>query len=164
MNWKDPYKEWPKEGDHVAVLIYHWKEKWPDSGEIYFGECEKAVNQFGVRIGRVVNSDYTGGGSEYWTLPCIECGGDSNEIRAWCYASEFKKPDFISHNESYGKLEYETRPPTEAISTLQEHLFYPPPWNIYENEERTKGWCEYQKHLKGMKYSLKDDAWSRYNE
>ncbi len=26
--------------------------------------------------------------------------------------------------------------------------FFPPPWNIYENEEKTIGWVEFQKAMK----------------
>lgn len=99
MNWKDPNKELPKDGKQVAVLIYHWKKCWPHSAEIYFGEVESYIDDEGNRHARVSNCDFIGGGSASWSFDPYS----DYPIEAWCYASEFVKPDFIEHNPHWGE-------------------------------------------------------------
>ncbi len=101
MNWIDARKELPDDGLIVAVLRYHWKECWPLSAEIIFGEVESYINERGFRICRANTSDFTGGGSYCWYFP-IDGLGDSNSIACWTRASEFKKPDFLRHNPHWG--------------------------------------------------------------
>lgn len=77
INWKDPNKEKPKEGDSVVALNFHWKARFPSSMEIIGGEVE--YNNDGDRW-RVQTMDDSGHGS--WAL-------DAEDVKAWCYASEF---------------------------------------------------------------------------
>ena len=101
MIWKDPQKELPPENSKIAVLSYHWKKSWPLSAEIIFGEVESYTTEDGKRLSRVNTCDMTGAGSYCWYFH-----DDSGEktIAAWCYASEFKKPPFLEHNEHHGQL------------------------------------------------------------
>ncbi len=98
MNWKDPKKELPKDGKQVAALIYHWKKCWPHSAEIYFGEVESCIDDDGNRHVRVKNVDFIGGGLCSWYFNYSD-----DSIIAWCYASEFVKPEFIEHNPHWGE-------------------------------------------------------------
>lgn len=93
INWKDPKIELPNDGEIIAVMIYHWKENWPQSAEIYFGEVESHYYEEGERNCRVVNCDYIGNGSEAWYF-CQYRMGDM--IHAWAPASDFKKPQFVN--------------------------------------------------------------------
>jgi hypothetical protein len=99
INWKDPLKEMPKDGEYVACMQYHWKHCWPLSAEIIFGEVESYINEDGHRIARVNTRDFTGGGSYCWSFSEYR---DSDSIVAWTYANEFKRPDFLRHNPHWG--------------------------------------------------------------
>lgn len=100
INWKNPHDELPKDNEEVAVLIYHWKSHWPLSCEIYFGEVESCIDiETNERRVRVLNNDYIGQGSAQWYFFERDFCGDI--IDAWCYAKDFKKPDFIIHDKRY---------------------------------------------------------------
>lgn len=103
MEWINPIEKLPEDRAHVAALMYHWKECWPLSAEIMFGEVESYVNDDGERIARVNTYDFTGAGGSYWSFPCYGLYGGSDVIRAWCYAKEFKRPAFIEHNPHWGQ-------------------------------------------------------------
>lgn len=34
------------------------------------------------------------------------------------------------------------------LSTLSTEMFFPPPWDINENPEKTEGWIEFQRAMK----------------
>ena len=101
INWKDPKKELPKDGEIVAVLVYHSKECWPLSAKIIFGEVETAVNHNGNDMMRANTCDFTGAGNH--SVDLIPQGWDEH-AEAWAYGSDFKKPDFIRHNDHWGPL------------------------------------------------------------
>lgn len=46
--------------------------------------------------------DFTGSGSSYWDFPVYGMTS-SDHIKAWAYASEFKRPSFIHHDNHWGK-------------------------------------------------------------
>ena len=102
INWRKP-SDPPKNGEYVAVLIYHWKNCWPLSAEIYFGEVEDSNPDpdTGEINKRVLNNDYIGCGSAQWYF---KANYYHEQISAWAYASEFIKPDFIEHNLHYGEI------------------------------------------------------------
>lgn len=102
IDWKDPLKEMPPDRAFVACLKYHWKECWPLSAEIIFGEVQSYINVDGIRIAQVNTCDFTGSGSYYWDFPCYGMG-DSDTIVAWTYAKNFKRPDFLNHNKHWGE-------------------------------------------------------------
>ncbi len=102
MNWKDPLKELPPDGTFIAALQYHWKECWPLSAEIMFGEVESYINDENERIARVNTCDFTGEGSSYWNFPAYGMTS-CDHIKAWAYSSEFIRPSFINHNDHWGK-------------------------------------------------------------
>ena len=97
MNWINPEDHLPKDGQIVAVLMYHNKNHWPLSVEIFFGEVE-SYTENGFRVARVQTNDFTGYGSVSYALT----GNEGAE--AWCDAKEFEKPSFIKHNEWWGKV------------------------------------------------------------
>lgn len=101
IDWKDPLKDLPPDNAYVACLKYHWKECWPLSAEIIFGEVESYTNEDGIRIARVNTCDFTGGGSYCWNFP-IDGMGDSDTIVAWAHTKEFKRPDFLNHDKHWG--------------------------------------------------------------
>ena len=88
MNWINPKDRLPREGQIVAVLMYHHKSHWPLSVEIFFGEVEGS---------RVQTNDFTGYGSLSYALI------GSEAAKAWCDAGEFEMPDFISHDPWWGE-------------------------------------------------------------
>ena len=102
INWKDAKKEIPPDGTNVAALKYHWKECWPLSAEILFGEVESYINDEGERIARVNTCDFTGEGCSFWDFPCYAMGS-CDHIIAWALAKDFKKPDFINHDKHWGE-------------------------------------------------------------
>ncbi len=103
INWKDPTKDLPKDGEYVAAIKYHWKECWPLSAQIMFGEVQSYINEDSKRVARINNCDFTGAGSYCWYFPIYDCGNDSDTICAWAYAKDFKKPEFINHDAHWGK-------------------------------------------------------------
>lgn len=96
ITWRNPLVELPEDGELVGVIIYHWKNRWPLSAEIGFGEVESYVDGGGDRRARVNTCDWTGGGSSYWNFSEFI---NSDVISGWCYANEFKKPDFLRHSD-----------------------------------------------------------------
>lgn len=102
IEWKNPNKELPPDKAFVACLKYHWKNCWPLSVEIIFGEVESYLNEDGVRIVRVNTNDFTGGGSYCWYFHPGETFG-SDIIDAWAYSKDFKRPDFLNHEKHWGK-------------------------------------------------------------
>lgn len=101
IDWKNPCDQLPDDGVYVAALRYHWKECWPLSAEIMFGEVESYVDSGGIRVARVNTCDFTGAGSSYWMFP-YNGMGDSDCIVAWEYSIAFKRPDFLNHNKHWG--------------------------------------------------------------
>lgn len=101
IHWKNPLKELPPHDSYVAVLKYHWKRCWPLSAEIIFGQVESYINEEGIRKARVNTCDFTGGGSYCWYFP-YEPWIDSDCIVAWAYAHEFKRPEFLEHDQHWG--------------------------------------------------------------
>lgn len=101
MNWKNPKNELPEENQVVAILLYHWKENWPQSIEIYFGTARKYDN-LPENTGKMVveNIDMIGIGCARWKFE-LEFP-DSDCIAAWCDAKEFTKPDFLTHDNQWG--------------------------------------------------------------
>lgn len=102
IDWKNPRNELPEDGAYVAALQYHWKECWPLSAEIIFGEVESYIDEDGIRRARVNTCDFTGGGNMHWDFSSEYLNSDL--IAAWAYAKDFKKPDFINHNNHWGKM------------------------------------------------------------
>lgn len=100
INWKNPLEEMPEDGAHVACMQYYWKQCWPLSAEIIFGEVESYIDEDGKRIVKVNTCDYTGAGNYCWYFPVFQ-NTNSDCIRAWAYASDFKKPSFLDHNCNY---------------------------------------------------------------
>lgn len=102
MNWKNPKKELPLDNQVVAILIYHWKENWPHSVEIYFGTARK-YDHLPENTGNIVveNIDMIGSGCRRWNFELNF--PDSDHIAAWCDAKEFLKPEFLKHNLHWGK-------------------------------------------------------------
>lgn len=102
IEWKDPNLELPQDGECVAALRYHWKQCWPLSVEIMFGEVESYQHVDGYRVARVNTCDFTGGGNYHWNFP-VNKYFDSDHIAAWAYSKEFKRPEFLIHNTHWGK-------------------------------------------------------------
>lgn len=103
IEWINPKDRLPRDGEMVALLRYHWKECWPLSADIIFGEAEIVTDEYGRLHARVNTWDFTGSGcSSYYFLPNSRTSEDY--IAAWCCANEFKKPDFLNHKPHWGKL------------------------------------------------------------
>ncbi len=100
IKWYNPLLQLPPDGTFVACMSYHWKECWPLSAEIIFGEVESYINDDGNRVARVNTCDFTGGGNYKWNFPVEFLDHDC--ICAWCFSSEFEKPDFLRHNSHWG--------------------------------------------------------------
>lgn len=101
IDWKDPRQELPPDDAYVAALKYHWKECWPLSVEIIFGQVESYINADGLRVARINTCDFTGSGSYCWNFP-IDRIADSDYIVAWTLSKDFKKPSFLNHNSHWG--------------------------------------------------------------
>jgi hypothetical protein len=106
MNWKDPKKELPKEGQTIAVVTQHWKEHNPLSCEIYFGVVQYD-NQGKNPI--VNNEDFTGKGS-YWIYLTQdeedEFFYNKEYALAWIDYKELQLPSWIPHDnhwKDYGR-------------------------------------------------------------
>lgn len=91
MNWKNPEKDLPKEGEIVAVLFQHWKEHKPLSCEILFGEVEYYDEDCTVQT-----NDMTGMGSYNIKLKGKSMHGEN--ILAWISSKEFELPSWIPHD------------------------------------------------------------------
>jgi len=92
LNWKDPKKELPREGEIVWVLYKHWKNNNPMSYELMSGEVEyNNKNQ----DPRVCSCDYTGKGN--WSVYLLNTYDHSGEeyAEAWIYPKDFQLPDWI---------------------------------------------------------------------
>lgn len=46
------------------------------------------------------------------------------------------------------------------LSIERDNNYYPPPWRIDLNPERTQGWCDYQDELRGKKWSKEENKYS----
>lgn len=103
IDWKDASKELPTKGSFIAALKYHWKECWPLSVEIIFGEVESWINDRGDKSLRVNTKEFTGHGLSFLEFPCNDSNNNTNIVAAWAYANEFKRPDFLRHDEYYGE-------------------------------------------------------------
>lgn len=100
MNWINSEERLPEDGQVVAVIVYHHKQHWPLSVEIFFGKVESCKDRKGKRMARAQTEDFTGYGLVAYDLSDIN---DDNYACAWCDAKEFKKPDFITHDPWWGK-------------------------------------------------------------
>lgn len=98
INWKDPKKELPKEGQSVAVITQHWKEHKPLSCQIYFGIVHYD-NQGKNPI--VDTNDFIGHGS-FWIYLNQDEEDDSytyNEhALAWIDYKDLELPNWIPHD------------------------------------------------------------------
>lgn len=101
INWKNPNVELPENGEYVAVLFYHWKECWPLSVEIRFGEARNWIDDEGNKTIVIENDDFSGH-LERW-----EFGGNTCETpKSWCYAKEFQRPEFLKHDNHWGSEKF----------------------------------------------------------
>lgn len=112
INWRNPNKELPKEGEIVWVIYGHWKQHNPLSYELMSGE----VSYTRYNDNPMVQSgDFTGKGS--WGIHLLEeweakesCDyftkGESYRndeyAIAWIPASEFPMPEWTPHDKCYG--------------------------------------------------------------
>ena len=94
IDWKDPKKELPKDGEIVAALMQHWKKDNPRSFEIHFGEVEIDNKGKGHRINTM---DFTGMGSFTCDLVETEYNGGSDVAVAWAYAYSFNFPEWCKY-------------------------------------------------------------------
>ena len=101
MNWKDPRIELPEHRQVVAILIYHWKDNWPQSAEISFGTTYHYSNENDYDRIVVENCDMVGSGSLRWHF--ANEYPDSDRIVAWCDAKDFQRPSFLKHNNHWGE-------------------------------------------------------------
>lgn len=96
MNWRNPKKELPNEGEIVVILLQHWKERGALSCELYCGEVEYSNDRLSCRA---YNSDYIGAGAASWPIWQHEDyeyrNSDVDIAKAWIPASEFSLPKWI---------------------------------------------------------------------
>lgn len=96
MNWRDPKKEKPTDGDIIAVLTQHAKEHNPRSCEVIFGEYRSYDDEDGIYDGFADTGDFTGKG--LWVV-CFPNGFYDKDIPlAWMPASEFPLPEWVPHD------------------------------------------------------------------
>ena len=98
IDWINPDDAFPYEDRCVAALSYHRKNNWPLSAEIIFGIVLTTADGFQVQTW-----DCTGEGNYGWYY-CPK--SSENDIQAWCYASEFTKPDFLQHDPHFDMLKH----------------------------------------------------------
>lgn len=101
MNWRDPKKELPKEGEIVAVLYQHPKKHKYMSSQIMFGEVEWAHDKSSCRVD---SGDFTGQGLWSVYLKVSEEDYCDDIGIAWLPAKEFILPQWTPHNPHWGPV------------------------------------------------------------
>jgi hypothetical protein len=98
INWRNPLKELPEQGEKIFYVDWHWKMLIPGSYKIIGGTFEKSNAQQlrdGVRH-RVDEWDEHGGGGAYLDWPRDEDEMlDCDYVGAWCPASEINLPEWL---------------------------------------------------------------------
>ena len=100
--WIKPEAKLPDVGSLVCVLYQHWKEHKYMSTQMMCGEVE--VSNDGVDF-RVQSNDMTGSGS--WAVELKtrkKYGSSGDKALAWCYAKDFPFPEWLPHDEHWGKI------------------------------------------------------------
>ena len=92
IEWKNPEKEWPQQGEIVWCVYRHNKREYPQSYQIMAGEVEVS-NEGSIRVN---SCDYTGCGN--WSV-YLKYSNDKyclDDIAlAWCYRKAFVLPDWL---------------------------------------------------------------------
>lgn len=96
MNWRNPNKELPKDGEVVWVVTQHNKQHNPRSCEIFCGEVE-VYEEENIKDVRINTIDFTGQGCTQVTIgPTVDSWYP--KAVAWCYPIDLPMPEWMPHD------------------------------------------------------------------